>query len=90
MLPLAAMSVFMTPVAVRFIERFGVRSVIIAEVVLLTLAFVVCIGAGLAEAGGGGLAGHLHRGTATTHFLCMTTQFRCNAHSVIIFTRSVE
>ncbi|BAS13718.1 major facilitator protein [Arthrobacter sp. Hiyo8] len=32
------MSVFMTPVTVRFIERFGVRSVMIAGVVLLALA----------------------------------------------------
>lgn len=38
MLPLAAMSVFVTPVAVRFIERFGVRSVMIVGVVLLALA----------------------------------------------------
>lgn len=39
MLPLAAMSVFITAVTVRFIERFSVWSVMIARVVLLTLAY---------------------------------------------------
>ncbi|MEZ2389315.1 MFS transporter [bacterium RCC_150] len=38
MLPLAAMSVFMTPVTVRFIERFGVRSVMVVGVVVLAAA----------------------------------------------------
>jgi MFS family permease len=38
MLPLAAMSVVVTPLAVRAIDRFGVRRVLIAGVVLLTVA----------------------------------------------------
>ncbi|MFF2317563.1 MFS transporter [Arthrobacter sp. NPDC058097] len=38
MLPLAAMSVVVTPFAVRAIDRFGARRVLIAGVVLLTLA----------------------------------------------------
>jgi predicted MFS family arabinose efflux permease len=38
MLPLAAMSVVITPLAVRAIDRFGVRRVLIAGVVLLTVA----------------------------------------------------
>lgn len=38
MLPLAAMSVVITPLAVRAIDRFGVRRVLLAGVVLLTLA----------------------------------------------------
>jgi MFS family permease len=38
MLPLAALSVVVTPLTVRFIERFGVRSVLIAGVGILTLA----------------------------------------------------
>ncbi len=38
MLPLAAMSVVITPLAVRAIDRFGVRRVLIAGVVLLTMA----------------------------------------------------
>lgn len=38
MLPLAAMSVIATPTAVRLIERFGVRSVLIGGVLGLTLA----------------------------------------------------
>lgn len=37
MLPLAAMSVVVTPWAVRGIERFGVRSVLLAGVVMLTV-----------------------------------------------------
>lgn len=37
MLPLAAMSVVVTPLAVRGIERFGVRSVLLAGVVMLTV-----------------------------------------------------
>jgi MFS family permease len=38
MLPLAAMSVLVTPVTVRLIERFGVRSVMIAGVLILLVA----------------------------------------------------
>ncbi|WP_423183859.1 MFS transporter [Arthrobacter sp. NyZ413] len=38
MLPLAAASVFMTPVTVRLIERFGVRPVMVAGVVVLASA----------------------------------------------------
>ncbi|MFC9351509.1 MFS transporter [Arthrobacter sp. NPDC057013] len=38
MLPLAAMSVVVTPLAVRAIDRFGVRRVLLAGVVLLTAA----------------------------------------------------
>ena len=38
MLPLAAMSVVVTPVAVRAIDRFGVKRVLIAGVVLLVVA----------------------------------------------------
>ena len=38
MLPLAAMSVVVTPLAVRAIDRFGVRRVLIAGVVLLNVA----------------------------------------------------
>jgi MFS family permease len=38
MLPLAAMSVVVTPLSVRAIDRFGVRRVLIAGVVLLTVA----------------------------------------------------
>ena len=38
MLPLAAMSVVVTPLAVRAIDRFGVRRVLIAGVVLLLVA----------------------------------------------------
>jgi MFS family permease len=38
MLPLAAMSVVVTPLAVRALDRFGVRRVLIAGVVLLTVA----------------------------------------------------
>lgn len=45
MLPLAAMSVFMTPVTVRFIERFGVRSVMIVGVPLADLVLLTAAGA---------------------------------------------
>src|SRR5207247_7720269 len=38
MLPLAAMSVFLTPVTVWFIERFCVRPVMVVGVLLLALA----------------------------------------------------
>ncbi|MHA7291529.1 MFS transporter [Arthrobacter sp. MDT3-24] len=38
MLPLAAMSVLVTPVTVRLIERFGVRSVLIAGALILLVA----------------------------------------------------
>jgi predicted MFS family arabinose efflux permease len=38
MLPLAAMSVVVTPLAARAIDRFGVRRVLIAGVVILTVA----------------------------------------------------
>lgn len=38
MLPLAALSVVVTPLTVRFIERFGVRSVLITGVLILTIA----------------------------------------------------
>jgi MFS family permease len=40
MLPLAALSVVVTPLTVRLIERFGVRSVLIAGVLVLTIAAV--------------------------------------------------
>ena len=38
MLPLASMSVLVTPLTVRLIERFGVRTVLIAGVLVLTVA----------------------------------------------------
>lgn len=38
MLPLAAMSVVVTPLAARAIDRFGVRRVLLAGVVLLAVA----------------------------------------------------